>query len=183
MLAAMLSLVGAPAMPEPLLAQSTAATPAAAAPAVGASTGLALPRFVSLKSDRVNLRQGPGTEYPTSWVYRRPGLPLEVIREHDGWRQVRDAESATGWVLQTALSGRRTALVTPWEAKPGRPVPQVPLWADDRDGSAVVANVEAGVIANIRTCNGRWCHVSIGEFKGYIEQFRLWGVYEGEIVK
>lgn len=165
--------------------QQPAATPpaTAAAPLVGSSTGLALPRFVSLKSDRVNLRQGPGTDYPTSWVYRRPGLPLEVIRELEGWRQVRDAESATGWVLQTSLSGRRTALVAPWDLKPGKPAPEVPLRAEESPTAAVVANVEAGVIANVRSCNGRWCSVSVGDFKGFLEQRLLWGVYEGEVIK
>ena len=67
-------------------------------PPAGAS-GLPVPRFVSLKSDRVNLRQGPGTEYPTAWVFRRAGLPVEVIKEFESWRQVRDAEGTTGWVL------------------------------------------------------------------------------------
>jgi SH3-like domain-containing protein len=72
-----------------------------------AKGGRPLPRFVSLKSDEVNLRSGPGRDYPTQWVYRRAGLPLEVIKEFEGWRQVRDAEGAEGWVLQSLLSGRR----------------------------------------------------------------------------
>ena len=81
---------------------------------------LPIPRFVSLKSDRVNLRQGPGIEYPIAWVFRRAGLPLEVIKEFEGWRQVRDADGTTGWILGVMLSGRRTALVLPWEAKAGQ---------------------------------------------------------------
>ena len=184
---ALLAVLAVIADAAPAVAQ-TADTPARAAagggpPTVGAATGLVLPRFVSLKSDRVNLRQGPSTDYPTSWVYRRPGLPLEVIRELEGWRQVRDADSATGWVLQTSLSGRRTALVLPWEVMPGKPAPEVALRAEERDGASIVANVEAGVIANVRSCNGRWCYVTIGEFKGYIEQKKLWGVYEAEVIK
>jgi SH3-like domain-containing protein len=54
---------------------------------------------------------------------------------------------------------------------------------DDRDSAKSVAMVEPGVIANIRTCDGRWCYVSIGSFRGYIEQKKLWGVYEGETIK
>ncbi|MBN9291377.1 MAG: hypothetical protein J0H36_09735, partial [Hyphomicrobium denitrificans] len=70
-------------------------------------SGRPVPRFVSLKSDRVNLRNGPGTDYPTGWVYRRAGLPLEIVQEFESWRKVRDSEGATGWVLQSFLSGRR----------------------------------------------------------------------------
>ena len=158
-------------------------TPSSTAPSNAAKSGLAIPRFVSLKSDRVNLRQGPGTDYPTAWVYRRAGLPLEVVQEFEGWRQVRDADGATGWVLQSFLSGRRTALVLPWDVKPNQPPPQVSLRDDDRDGAGTIAIVEAGVIANIVVCNGKWCRVSVDQYRGWIEQKKLWGVYEGEAIK
>lgn len=149
----------------------------------GSSSGLAIPRFVSLKADRVNLRSGPGTDYPTSWVYRRAGLPVEVLSEFESWRQVRDSEGATGWVLQSLLSGRRTALVTPWDLKAGKPAPQVPVRNSDSESARTVAMVEAGVIANVHTCDGRWCRVTIDRFRGYMPQKQLWGVYENEIVK
>jgi SH3-like domain-containing protein len=157
-----------------------AAQPAAAPPA---GSGLPVPRFVSLKSDRVNLRNGPGTDYPTGWVYRRAGLPVEVVKEFESWRQVRDAEGATGWVLQSLLSGRRTGLVLPWERKAGVEPPVVAIHANDTASSAVVAKVEAGVIADLHSCDSRWCRVTVEQFGGYIEQKKLWGVYEGETIK
>jgi SH3-like domain-containing protein len=174
-MAALLAVVAAVAGVGPLQAQTVAQK--------NTVSGLPVPRFASLKSDRVNMRTGPGTEYPTTWVYRRAGLPVEVLEEVEAWRQVRDAEGATGWILQSLLSGRRTALVLPWEVKAGAPVPAVELRADDREGAAVVATVEAGVIASVKGCDGRWCMVAIGEFRGYIEQVKLWGVYKGEIVR
>jgi SH3-like domain-containing protein len=155
---------------------------AAAVPGASES-GLPIPRFVSLKADRVNLRAGPGTDYPTSWVYRRAGLPVEVLSEFEGWRQVRDAEGATGWVVQSLLSGRRTALVTPWDVKAGNAAPQVPVRSSDSESARAIVNVEAGVIANIHGCDGRWCRVSIDRFQGYMPQKKLWGVYENEVVK
>jgi SH3-like domain-containing protein len=150
--------------------------------AVGAS-GFPVPRFVSLKSDRVNLRSGPGTEYPTSWVYRRAGLPLEILKEYEGWRQVRDADGASGWVVQSFLSGRRTALIEPWEVKPGVSPPQIAVYADESEKATLVANVEAGVIANVLSCNGKWCRISVDPFKGYVPQKRLWGIYPAEVIK
>ncbi len=161
--------------------QDTAEPTAPAAAPTG--SGLPVPRFVSLKSDRVNLRNGPSTEYPTGWVFRRAGLPLEVIKEFDAWRQVRDAEGATGWVLQSLLSGRRTALILPWELKAGSTPPQVPVHTSEGENSTVVASVEAGVIANLQGCDGRWCRVTIDAYTGFIEQKKLWGVYEGETIK
>lgn len=147
------------------------------------TTGLPVPRFVSIKPNRVNLRTGPGTEYPTSWVYKREGLPLEIIQEFESWRKVRDSEGTMGWVLQHFLSGRRTALIEPYEVKPETPPPQIPIYADDSENARVVAKVEAGVIANVATCNGSWCRVTVDQFRGYVPQKRLWGVYPAEIVK
>jgi len=173
--AAILAPVALAVAPSLLQAQTTADKATA--------SGLPVPRFASLKSDRVNMRTGPGTQYPTTWVYRRAGLPVEVIGEVEAWRQIRDAEGATGWVLQSLVSGRRTALVLPWEVKSGRPLPQVELRADDREGASLVAAVEAGVIANIKSCDGNWCLVAIGEFSGYISQGKLWGVYKDEVIR
>lgn len=150
---------------------------------IGSSSGLPLPRYVSLKSDEVNLRSGPGKEYPTQWVYRRAGLPVEVLKEFEGWRQVRDAEGVTGWVNQSLLSGRRTALILPWEIKQGSPPPTIALLQDDSENARASAIVEAGVIANIQSCDSKWCYVIIERFKGYIQQKKLWGIYEGEVIR
>lgn len=165
-------------------ASAAAGSAAAQGPTAGkGESGLPLPRFVSLKADRVNLRTGPGTEYPTAWVYRRAGLPLEVVSEFEGWREVRDAEGATGWILQSLLSGRRTALVAPWELAPKKNAPQIPIRISDSESSRAVVLVEAGVIANVHTCDSRWCRVTIDQFRGYVPQKQLWGVYENEIVR
>lgn len=174
-----------------LLAVGLAARPAAAqeklaaepSPAAKQGSGLPVPRFVSLKADEVNLRAGPGKDYPTSWVYRRAGLPLEVIREFDVWREVRDAEGTQGWIIQSLLSGRRTALVQPWDAKKGEGPVQVELRKSDSESARVVAVVEAGVIANVIACDATWCRVTVDRYRGYIQQKKLWGVYEGEILK
>jgi SH3-like domain-containing protein len=153
------------------------------APGKGSVSGLPIPRFVSLKSDEVNLRTGPGKDYPTQWVFRRAGLPVEVIKEFDVWRQVRDADGVTGWVNQALLSGRRTAQVLPWEIKPGAEAPKLELKADDSERAQATALVEAGVIANLQSCDSRWCFVTVETFKGYVEQSKLWGIYPGEIIK
>jgi SH3-like domain-containing protein len=159
-----------------LLAQGLPAT------APGAGSGLPVPRIVSLKSDRVNLRQGPGTEYPTAWVFRRAGLPVEIIKEFESWRQVRDAEGTTGWVLGAMLSGRRTAVILPWEVKAGQKA-VAELRNDDSERANPVAEVEAGVLANIISCDGQWCRISVSGYRGYIEQAKLWGAYQGEVIK
>jgi SH3-like domain-containing protein len=172
-----------------LLAIASAAGAAWAEPAPAGAletgpSGLPLPRFVSLKSDRVNLRRGPGLDYPTAWVFRRAGLPLEVVNEFESWRQVRDADGTTGWVLGALLSGRRTALVLPWQARGGHGATvSATLREDASEASRAVADIEAGVLVGIAGCDGRWCRVSVDGHRGFIEQAKLWGAYQGEVIR
>lgn len=152
-------------------------------PQIGAS-GHKVPRYVSLKADRVHLRQGPGKDYPTSWVFQRTGLPVEIIREVEVWREVRDAGGTVGWVHGSLLSSRRTAIVLPWEVKDGQAgKASALLREDDRESAHAVAQVEAGTLANIIACENGWCRVSVNQFRGYIEQTKLWGTYPDERIK
>lgn len=142
----------------------------------GSASGLPVPRYVSLKSDRVNLREGPATDHRTSWVFQRAGLPVEITGEFEVWRRIRDSEGAEGWVRHSLLSGRRTGLVAPW-----RKDETLPLYARAGE-SGLVARLQPGVIANIKRCDGQWCRVFGEGFDGYIEQRDLWGVYPNEKV-
>jgi SH3-like domain-containing protein len=151
---------------------------AAVADPVGPVTKLPLPRFASLKTDRVNLREGPSKDHATKWVYERAGLPVEITAEFEIWRKVRDSEGVEGWVLHSLLSGRRTALVTP--NKKGE---NSKLYTRASASTDLAATLQSGVIVNIRNCDGAWCLVDGDGFKGYIEQEKLWGVYPDEKIQ
>lgn len=143
-------------------------------------------RFVSLRSDRVNVRAGPGKEYKISWIFRRAGLPLEITKQFGNWRQIRDSEGSVGWVHHSLISRRRTALVLPWEAaksaKGGGKAVTAPIMAAPSDASRVRALVEAGALVGLVSCDSRWCQVSVRDFRGWIEKSRLWGVYPNEVI-
>ena len=145
----------------------------------GSASGLAVPRYVSLKSDRVNLREGPSKDHRTTWIFERAGLPVEITAEFETWRKVRDSEGSEGWVLHSLLSGRRTALVTPWK-KDG---PAVTVYTKPGDGSPPLAKLEPNVLANIRSCDKTWCRVNGEGFDGFIKQADLWGVYPNEVIE
>ena len=151
---------------------------ASVADPVGPVTKLPLPRFASLKTDRVNLREGPSKDHATKWVYERAGLPVEITAEFEIWRKVRDSEGVEGWVLHSLLSGRRTALVTP--NKKGE---NSKLLARASASAELAATLQSGVIVNIRNCDGAWCLIDGDGFKGYIEQEKLWGVYPDERIQ
>ncbi|CCE05691.1 conserved exported hypothetical protein [Bradyrhizobium sp. STM 3843] len=141
------------------------------------TSGLPVPRYVSLKSDHVNVRAGPTKDNDVAWVYTRSGLPVEITAEYENWRRVRDSEGAEGWVYHSLLSGRRTAVVT---MKKKDDLASLYESADEK--SSVTARLQAGVIAQVKKCDGGWCHVAGNGFDGWIEQQRLWGVYADEQV-
>ncbi|HEY6630724.1 MAG TPA: SH3 domain-containing protein [Rhizobiaceae bacterium] len=143
-------------------------------------SGLPLPRFVSLKSGRVNSRIGPGVNYAVDWMYLKPGLPMEIIQEYDNWRRVRDPDGAEGWVNQSLLSGRRTGIAAPWQK--GKEA-KLNLLSDPDANSRTLAVVEPGAIGTIRKCNGEWCEMTFGSYTGWINQSLVWGAYPGELVK
>ncbi len=154
------------------------AATAAAAQGVrpGTDSALPVPRFVSLKSDAVNVRRGPSRDHEVVWRYVRAGLPVEVTQEFENWRRIRDFEGAEGWVFHSLLSGVRTALVAPWD-KSGR---NYELHDAPAISARVTALVEPGVQARVAECGDSWCRLEGQGFGGWIEQGTLWGVYPDE---
>ncbi|HLO77821.1 MAG TPA: SH3 domain-containing protein [Magnetospirillum sp.] len=147
-----------------------------AAALAGETSGLPLPRFVSLRSDEVNLRTGPGVRYPIDWIYSRKDLPVEVIAEFEAWRKIRDWQGTEGWVHQSMLTGRRMMVVM-GQARS--------LRSSDADSSDPVAVVEPGVLGRIVQCprNRDFCRIEIDHAQGWMRRDEIWGVYKGEWIE
>lgn len=148
---------------------------AMAQPAAGTASGLPVPRFVSLKTDKVVVRGGPNKNHDVKWLYQRAGLPVEITAEFETWRRIRDSDGTEGWVYHSLLSGRRTGVVTA-KAKDDL----VPVYDSADLKSRVVAQLERGVQGSVKRCNAGWCRISGQGFDGWIQQDRLWGVYPDE---
>ena len=147
-----------------------------AARSANTQTGLPLPRFVSLKSERVNVRRGPSSEHGVAWVFTQKSLPVEIIAEFDHWRRIRDSEGAEGWVYHSLLTGRRTVIAAPWSGKK-----TVQLYAGASASADVVARVGSGALGDLKSCDGKWCLAAFSGYEGYVSQERLFGVYPGEV--
>ncbi|GGF06413.1 hypothetical protein GCM10007285_37880 [Stappia taiwanensis] len=158
-----------------LVALAQGSAPALSQTSTIGQSGFPVPRFVSLKSDRVNVRVGPSREHRIEWTFVRAGLPVEIVQEFDNWRRIRDWEGAEGWVFHSLLTGRRTGLVTPWEAGG-----TTPLRADARSDAAILAELSPNVLVDVDSCEGGWCSVSARGYSGWIDQTRLFGVYPDE---
>jgi SH3-like domain-containing protein len=166
----------APKPPPAVVAPVPAPEPAKPAePEKGSVTGLPLPRWAALRSDEVNMRAGPGTRYPVDWVYRRRDLPVEIEREFEVWRLVRDQDGVRGWVHEATLVGRRSFVVMGADRM---------LRSSASDTASPVALLKVGVVGRIRSCQAgkQWCEMQVGEYRGWLKRTDVWGVYPDEAV-
>jgi SH3-like domain-containing protein len=141
-------------------------------PAAAQSTGLPLPRFVSLASEEINVRTGPGQMHPIRWVFAKRGVPVQIVEEAQDWRRIVDHEDQTGWIHASLLSSRRTILVT-GETRPLRRTP--------RHDARIVALVEPMVIGTLLNCERNWCLVEVDNRRGWLERGQFYGALETEM--
>lgn len=153
------------------LASLTLAAPAIAQNFFGSDSGLPLPRFVSLASGEVNVRSGPGKDYPIRWVFTRSGLPVQVTDEADGWRKIIDFEGGEGWIHSSLLTSDRTVIVTE-EIRDLRRSPSLE--------SIAILQLEPGVVGELVSCERWFCMISVNDKRGWLLRDEFWGVLEGE---
>lgn len=136
------------------------------------SSGLNIPRYVSLGLKQVYVRTGPGKQYPIDWVYRRKSLPVQVIAEYDIWRRIKDHDGSTGWVHGSLLSGRRTVIIQKGIQT---------VYSKPELHSRPVLRAEPGVIAELKRCQPQWCEIQIEGKKGWTQLPALWGADESDL--
>jgi SH3-like domain-containing protein len=141
-------------------------------PEVFNNSGLPIPRFVSLRSDKVFVRTGPAQRYPIKWIFVKKGMPIEIIQEFDTWRKIRDIKGDEGWIHQALLSGKRNAIVVAEEG--------AMVLRKAKEGAKPVALMEKNVQLVLEECRADWCKVEAGDFSGWTKRNLLWGVYEAE---
>ena len=134
-------------------------------------TGHPLPRFMTLKSNKVFMRTGPSLQHPPIYIYQRRGMPMKVLREFYVWREVVDIDGTRGWIHATNLLLKRRGMIIGGEAK---------IMAAASPDAPIVAQAEKGVVVALLTCEGAWCRITHSDLRGWIERRHLWGVFDDE---
>lgn len=129
-----------------------------------------VPYWASIRAGEVNMRVGPAEEYQIAWVYRRPQLPVKVVRVKDGWRLVQDPDGAKGWMNQRFLTRQRTAFVS------GKTPADMRQAGDG--GARLLWRIAPGNVGLLGDCDAGWCQFELGKRKGFVQQSRLWGAGE-----
>lgn len=133
-------------------------------------SGLPVPRYVSLKFDRVNARAGPGDDHRLLFVYRVKGLPVQVVAETSEWRRVCDPEGSLVWVHKRTTDGRRTVMNTQSQ--------RVTLFRRPRPDAKPAAFLNSKALATLDKCDKGWCRVKVDGVSGWAKEGDLWGTAE-----
>ena len=130
-------------------------------------TGLEVPRWITLKSNRVRARQGPGLDYNIMWEYRTAGLPVQVIAETREWRKICDPDGSVAWIHRTVASGRRSVFNTSNEA--------LPIRTGRSEGASVRATLSPRSIVSLDECENGWCRVRARKIRGWVVENSVFG--------
>jgi SH3-like domain-containing protein len=122
--------------------------------------------FLSLKNNKVNLRQGPSFEYPIKLTYKKKYLPILILGKSETWRKIKDFESNSGWIHVSQLSKKKSAI-----NKKNNSV----LYKKPTIYSKPIAKLEIGRLVLIKKCQTKWCKITSGGFKGWVFKGSLWG--------
>lgn len=125
--------------------------------------------YVSLRSNEVNLRTGPGNEYPIKYVYQLKEMPLKVLGEYDNWYKVKDKDGDEGWVNKNLTTKNRTIIVIN-----GTQI----MYKKNNTDSRPIFRLEENVIVKYDKCNQNWCKVEINDKTGWIQKENIWGYEE-----
>ena len=150
------------------------ATAPAPATAADEDVGLKVPRFVSLHSDKVNLRTGPGRQYPIEWVLTKKEMPVEIVAQFEHWRRIQTWDGTKGWVQEHMVTGKRTVIVNSGDVRP--------VYQLGDPSSAIVARAASGVVARLLECRGAMCRVEADNISGWMRRTDIWGVLPDETV-
>ena len=122
--------------------------------------------FLTLKNNKVNLRDGPSKDYPIILVYKKKYLPVEILDSWENWRKIRDIENNSGWIHIALLSKKKSAINQDNNSI---------IFSSNTVYSQPLVKVEKGRLLLIKKCNYEWCKVTSGGYIGWMKKKSLWG--------
>ena len=123
--------------------------------------------FLTLRNDKVNLRQGPSFDYPVKIFYKKKFLPVLIQDKSENFRKIRDHENNSGWIHISQLSKKKAAITIDDD---------LVLFSNSTIYSNPIAILKKGRLVRINKCKDEWCKIKSGEYKGWLQKKSLWGL-------
>ena len=123
--------------------------------------------YLSLKNNKVNVRYGPGFNYPIKYIYKKKFLPVQVIDKKENFRRIVDFKKNSGWIHISQLKKTNSLIVLKDKI----------LFKKSTKFSKPIAKLEKGRLLIVKKCQKKWCKVKTGEFTGWINSYNIWGKF------
>ena len=121
--------------------------------------------FLSLKKNKVNVRYGPGFDFPVKYIYKKINLPVIQIDKKENFRRIIDIKNNSGWVHISQLKKINSTIVLEDKI----------LFEKPSFFSQPIAKIKKGRLLIIRNCEKKWCKIETNKFKGWVYKENLWG--------
>ena len=121
--------------------------------------------YLMLKNSKVNVRMGPGLDYPVKFIYKKKYLPVKIIDKKENFRKVIDHKKNSGWIHISQLKKINSIIVLSNRI----------LFKKPTLNSKPIANIESGKLFVLEKCKKNWCEVSSQNYSGWINMNNVWG--------
>ena len=121
--------------------------------------------FLMLKNSKVNVRMGPGMDYPIKFIYKKKYLPVKIIDKKDNFQKIIDHKKNSGWIHWTQLKKINSILILSDRI----------LFKKPTYNSKPLANIKSGRLFVLEKCKKNWCKVSSQSYSGWITVENAWG--------
>ena len=121
--------------------------------------------FLMLKNNKVNVRYGPGFDYPIKYIYKKVKLPLQIIDIKENFRKIIDHKKNNGWIHVSQLRKSKSLIA----------ISNKILFKKPTKYSKPLARIEKGRLLIVKKCQKNWCNIQTEKFSGWIEKNNIWG--------
>ena len=122
--------------------------------------------YLTLRNDKVNLRQGPSLNYPVKLIYEKKFLPILIKDKSGNFRKVLDHENNSGWIHISQLSKKKAALSI---------LDEIIVFKKPSIYSKPLVKLEIGRLCLVKKCKNNWCKIKTGNYSGWVEKKNLKG--------
>ena len=121
--------------------------------------------FVMLKNNKVNVRYGPGFDYPIKFIYKKKFLPIKVIDKKENFRRIIDLKNNSGWIHTSQLRKGKSFILLKDQL----------LFSKPTKYSKPIVKISSGRLLLVKKCQLKWCKIKTEDYIGWIKNENVWG--------
>ena len=122
--------------------------------------------YLMLKNNKVNVRYGPGFDYPIKFIYKKKFLPLKIIDKKENFRRIIDHKKNSGWIHRSQLKKSKSLIALKDKL----------IFKKNSKFSEPLVKIKKGRLLIIKKCHFEWCRVKTDNYFGWVKLDNVWGL-------